>query len=260
MVDNETLRKMSRNLVAEPEDYMHSFRKNLYMYIDRKDISLQEVAELADLPVGTLKTFMYGDASECRLSTAVKLARVFHVSVDELVGAGTISPQTCETLQIIRQLPESFTHFVRWTTHFHYDMLSEGKVTVRAIEIMTPEVDVNGNLKMTNNFDVVDIADLTDDISPKIFMGIRIVNNLYAPNYYEGNILLLANDRQARQGEHVVVCTGSNNMWLLRRGDAGSSRKDGKPGEYFSLRDGKKRATDDDSLLVVGYVVKVVEG
>lgn len=252
MVDNETLRKMSRDLVGEPDNYMHSFRKNLYMYIDRKDISLQEVAELADLPVGTLKTFMYGNATDCRLSTAVKLARVFNVSVDELVGCGTISRQTCESLQIIRQLPESFTHFVRWATHFHYDMLSQGKVTSRAIEIMNPEVDNNGNLKMTNNFDVVDVADLTDDISPKVFMGIRIVNDMFAPNYYEGNILLVANDRNARPGEHVIVCTGSNNMWILKRGNNSKA-------EYFSIRDGKKRATDDDALLVVGYVVKVVE-
>lgn len=251
MVDNETLRKMSRDLVAEPDDYMHSFRKNLYMYIDRKDINLQEVAELADMPVGTLKTFLYGDAADCHLSTAIKLAKVFRVSVDELVGSGTISPQTCETLQIIRQLPESFTHFVRWTTHFHYDMLREGKVTSRAIEIMNPEVDDNGNLKMTNNFDVVDIQDLTDDISPKIFMGIRIVNDMYAPMYYTGDILLIANDRNARPKENVIICTGSNNMWILRREEDSDKKV-----TYYSVRDGKPRATGDNNLLIVGYVVK----
>lgn len=255
MVDDQSLREMSCKLKAEPDDFIHSFRQNLFMYIEHKHITLNEVAELADIPVSSLKTFMYGDSKDCHLSNAVKLAKVFHVSVDELVGCGTISPQTCNTLQTIRQLPASFTHFIRWATHYHYEMLKSEKVSKRAIEVMLAECGDNGNLQMTTNYDIMDISDLNDDIRPKIFMGIRIPCEHYEPHYYQDSILLLANDRNARQTENVVVSTGDC-MWILKRREEIEDGK--KVVNYYSIRDGRKRATENEIKLVMGYVVKVV--
>lgn len=245
---------MSRDLQSDPDDYMHSFRKNLFMYIERKDITLAEVAEAADISVSTLKTFLYGDSSDCHLSNAIKLARVFNVSVDELVGCGTISPETRESLQIIRQLPESFTSFVRWTTRYHYNMLTSHKVSKKAIEIMNPEFE-NGNLVATNKFDLVDISDLNDDIRPKAFMGIRIPCDNYAPNYYKGEILILANDRLARPSENIFITIGGN-LFIVKRSEELIDRT--KKIIYHGIRDNRK-LVDDDACMVLGYVVKTIQ-
>ena len=254
MLDDKEMRKLSCNLISEPMDYMHSFRENIRMYIDRKEITLAEISELADLPESTLKTFVYGKSADCHLSTAIKLAKVFRVSIDELVGAGTISPQTCESLQTVRLLPESFTHFVRWSIHFHYDMLMKQKVTIRSVEIMKAKIGDNGNLKMTNNMDIMDISDLNDDIRPSIFMGIRIPSDLYAPNFFENDVLFIANDREPRETDMVVVCF-ADNMYIF------NEKKeiiDGKKKKvYYSIRDGRKRATEDEINLVIGYIVHV---
>lgn len=257
MLDNNHLRKLSRDLISEPDDFMHSFRKNLFMYIERKDITLAEVAEAADIPFSTLRAFLYGDSKDCHLSTAVKLARVLCVSVDELVGSGTISPQTCESLQLVRQLPESFTHFVRWSIHFHYDMLTSEKVSQKAIEVMMAECADNGNLKMTNDLEIMDVSDLNDDIRPKVFMGIRIPCDHYAPHYFAGDILLIANDRSARNDERVVIVVGDN-MWILRRKEELVNGE--KKVNYYSIRDGRLRTSEDRASLVIGYVAKTVHG
>ena len=90
-MENEKLKKISLNLCADKHDYMKSFRKNVDMYISEKDITLREVAEMADMPFDTLKNFLYKDSADCKLSTAVKLARAFNVSIDELIGAETIN-------------------------------------------------------------------------------------------------------------------------------------------------------------------------
>lgn len=103
MVDKKILRRLSKDLVANPENYIDSFRKNLFMYVDRKDITLSELAEEADISVSTLRSFMYGDSTDCHVSTVVKLAKALGVSCDELLGAGTISSQTCEALQLMSQ-------------------------------------------------------------------------------------------------------------------------------------------------------------
>lgn len=255
MMDKNEMRALSANLRNDPENYMTSFRENVRMYVDQKDITIEEIAERADLPSSTLKSFLYGRTKDCSLSSAIKLAKVFSVSVDELVGCGTISPQTCESLQIVRTLPESFTHFVRWAIHYHKDMLENNQVSDKAIEVMLAEESPDGNFKMTNNFDIIDISELNKDLLPKIFMGIKIPSDRFAPKYFESEILLIANDRVARPTEPVVVCT-DDNMWLLYRRE---EKIDGKVVvNYYSIRDNKLRTTEDRIQMTLGYVAKAI--
>lgn len=250
MMNMKELKALSSRLISEPEDYMHSFRRNVSLYIDQKEITLQEVAELADISVSTLKSFLYGGSKDCNLSTAIKLARVFNVSVDELVGSGTIPPQTCNSLQTMRKLPDSFTHFVRWCINYHYDNINRHNMTERAIEVMQPTLGDGGTLQLTNHMKLLDISDLNDNIRPKIFMGIRIPNDMYAPIYFEGDILLIANDRNPFPNEIFIFST-ADNMWLLKRQDKNNMIT------YNSIRDGRVIAKEKDIEHILGYVVKV---
>ena len=111
---NELLKKLSMNLCADKHNYMKSFRKNVDMYISEKDITLREVAEMADMPFDTLKNFLYKDSADCKLSTSVKLARAFNVSIDELIGAETINEVSRESISICRNLPDNALYLIRW--------------------------------------------------------------------------------------------------------------------------------------------------
>lgn len=255
MLDAQNLRKLSCKLTAEPDDYMHSFRRNLDVYIDQKEITLAEIAEQADIPVNTLKSLVYGDSKDCHISTAIKLARVLHISVDELIGAGTISPQTCESIQLVRMLPESFTHFVRWAIHYHYDLLNNKKVSEKSVELMYPDVAENGNIIMTNNFDVADISDFPEEILRKIFMGIEIPCDNYAPHYFAGDRVFIANDRNARESETVIICC-ADMMWFVKRKEETVNGE--KKVNYYSIRDGRFFACEDEIQFVLGYIVKKV--
>lgn len=255
MLEKKQLRKLSKNLVSDPDNYMSSFRRNLYMYVEQKDITLAEIADEADISLSTLRSLLYGEAKDCHVSTIVNLAKALNISCDELLGSGTISPQTCESLQLVRQLPESFTHFVRWAIHFHYKKLTKGEVTERAIEIMHPICASNGNLKMTNIFEVMDISHFSNEIRPKVFMGVQIPCGHYVPYYYPGDILLIANDRSADRNEHILVTVGEY-MWIVNRRDEIEHGK--KVENFYSLRDERKRASGDDIGIVIGYVAGVI--
>jgi len=257
MLDSKSLKALSSKLISEPDNYMHSFRRNLSVYIDQKEITLQEVAERADISLSTLKSFLYGGSKDCTLSLAVRLARVFGISLDEMVGAGTLSLQTLESLQILRTLPESFTHFIRWEIHFHQNALQSAKVSDKAIEVMRPTVGESGNMNLSNDMEIMDISYLGEAIKPKVFMGIRIPNDLYAPKFFEGDILLMANDRKPLAGEKVVISYGRN-LWILECKYVmdGNKRVNG----YFSIRDGKMRAKQDQVQYIIGYIVKVEHG
>lgn len=255
MLDGKSLRKLSKNLVSNPDDYMSSFRKNLFMYIEQKDISLADVADAADISLSTLRSLLYGEAKDCHVSTIVSLAKALNISCDELLGAGTISPQTCESLQLIRQLPESFTHFVRWAIHYHYNKLTSKEITSRSIEVMNVICCDNGNLKVTNDYDIIDISNLGDDVRPKIFMGVRIPCDHYVPDYYPGDILLLANDRSSQRSEHVLVTVGDY-LWIVNRRE--EFENGAKTDNFYSLRDNRKLAKNDDVGIIVGYVADVI--
>lgn len=254
MLEKKSLRKLSKNLISNPDDYMSSFRKNMFMYIDQKDISLAEIADAADISVSTLRSLVYGDAKDCHVSTIVALAKALNVSCDELLGAGTISPQTCESLQMVRQLPESFTHFVRWAIHYHFEKHMAGEVTSRSIEVMSPICSDNGNLKTTNDFDIVDISDVSKEILPKVFMGVRIPCQHYVPDYFPGDILLIANDRSSKRREHVLVTVGEY-MWIVDRREEFENGK--KVDNFYSVRDSRKRKSDEVGI-VIGYVAGVI--
>lgn len=260
MINAKTLSLLSSNLVSEPDNYMHSFRQNLYMYMSQKDITLSELSDQADIPISTLKTLMYGNAKDCYISTAVKLAYVFNVSVDELIGSGTIPAKTCESLQLMRTLPDSFKHFIRWIIHFHKDTLFSNPVKEKMVEIMYVDTCERGNLKLSSHLDVVDISDFDPSIRTKIFMGVVIPSNSYEPTYFEGDTLFIANDRAPRENENVLICI-SNNIWIVRARKEHKSETDKEViTRYYGIRDNRPFADENMVQAVMGYVVKVERG
>lgn len=234
---------------------MKSFRTNLRTYVDEKDISLENISEQANISVETLKTLLYGKSNDCKLSTAVALARALEISIDELVGAGTIDPMVCESIQITRNLPDMLVYFLRWAIRYHEKMLKEHKITTKAINVMQPEFTSAGNLVLTNNFDLVDFPNLPDAISYKVFMGFRIPSDTYMPAFAEGDILLLANDRNPLQNETVLVSSKGYAKIVKRK----EEYVDGcKVAKYYSIRNNSFLTTEADADDIIGYVAKTI--
>ena len=254
-MDAKLLNQLTRTMEANPADYMVSFRENLRKYIDHKEISLSDIAEEAGLSSETLKSLVYGDSKDCKLSTVVALARALHISVDELVGCGTISPVMCESIAITRNLPSNFVHFVRWAIRYHERCIHEAKVSKKAVNIMIAEETGEHNITINNNFELMDISDLSDMIRPKIFMGIRIPNDNYMPLVSEGSVLLLANDRKPLPSENVVVISGGF-LWIVKREE--EKTPNGTKVYYRSPRDSRYRYDADEIEDILGYVAKII--
>lgn len=254
-MDNQLLKELSKNLVAEPTDYMKSLRQNLSMYLENKKISLASIAEAANISQDTLKTLLYGKSNDCKLSTVIALSRALGVSIDELVGAGTLEPLSCESIQITRNLPDHLVYFIRWAIRYHEKQIESNKITSKAINVMTLDCSNNGNLMMTNNFDLCDFKELENFVSYKVFMGIKIPCENYMPVLSAGDVLLLANDRNPLQNEMVVVVTGNYAKIVRRKEEIVNGKKTAR---YYSIRNNQFLANENMIDEVIGYVVKVV--
>lgn len=250
-MQNEKLKKMSLNLCADKHDYMKSFRKNVDMYISEKDITLREVAEIAGMPFDTLKNFLYKDSSDCKLSTAVKLARALNVSIDELIGAETINEVSRESIAICRNLPENAVYLIRWYIRYIDSLNKENEPHRRYVSIMELECNHNGNLKITTNYRHIDITNIGEEYRSKVFFGITMPCEHYMPIYSPYDILLIANDRNAKINENALIRIDGNLFLAKRKVENGSAK-------YYSIRDGKFRINEDDVDDVVGYIVGVL--
>ena len=248
---NEKLKKMSLNLCASKHDYMKSFRKNVDMYISEKDITLREVAEIADMPFDTLKNFLYKDSADCKLSTAVKLARAFNVSVDELIGAETINEVSRESIAICRNLPDNALYLIRWYIRYIDSLNKKNEPHRRYVSVMELECNHNGNLKITTNYRHIDITEICEEYRSKVFFGITMPCEHYMPTYSPYDILLIANDRNA-QGKENSLLRIDKNLYIARRNVENGVAK------YYSIRDGKFRINESDVDEVIGYIAHVI--
>lgn len=235
----------------KPVNYIDTFRRNLDALMAQHDYTIKETAELADISFDTFKTFLYDkEARDCRLSTAIKLAKAFHLSIDELVGAGTFKPEGLESIKAYRTLPEGSKRFLDWHIR-NQKFLHEKHGDRKLVNVMLPLCANNGNMKQTNDYEIMDITHLGDDLAYKIFLGIKIPCLHYLPHYTEGDVLLIANDRDAMRGENTVVMFNDNLVIINRKFEFGKEN-------YYSLRDGKLRPVDPDQVQIIGYVAKII--
>lgn len=248
---NERLKEISMNLCSDKNNYMRSFRKNIDMYVSDKDITLRAISETADMPFETLKNFLYKDSADCKLSTAIKLARALNVSVDELVGSETIPKSTLESIRMCRDLPENDLYLVRWFIRYLAQLNENTDRSKRYVSVMLLEPDNNGDLKMTTNYKKVEISDLDEPAKSKIFFGVSLNCDNYMPHYSPYDTLLIANDRPPKLSEKCLIRSGEYLFIARRKIENGIAK-------YYSIRDEKYRIDEENITELVGYIAATI--
>ena len=247
MMNKEKLKKISRNLSANSNDFMSAFRKNMFMYLEEKDITIKDISEESDIPFSTLNTFLYGDSKDIKLSTAVKLAKALNVSIDELIGAETINEVSRESISICRNLPDNAVYLIRWYIRYIDSLNKKNEPHRRYVSIMELECNHNGNLKMTTNYRHIDITDIGEEYRSKVFFGITMPCDNYMPIYSPYDILLVANDREPYYNENSLLRIDGQ-LRIAKR------KVENNIAKYYSIRDGKFRINENDVDEVIGYI------
>ena len=250
MAQDKKFKNISKNFVTDDTDYMTAFRHNVLLYIADSDITINDLAEWSGLSVDTLKSFVYKGSKDCKLSTAVALAKALDVSIDELVGASTVNPITRENIAICRNLPDNALYLIRWFIK-HQQALSDAHPKgQRFISVMRVKCSSNGNLKLTNDYEQLEITPLNKEITCKTFFGIKLPCEHYMPHYSPYDILLIANDRPPMFDEDSIIVIDGSMHIARRKVECGIAK-------YYSIRDRKYRIDEKDVDEVVGYICDV---
>ena len=67
--------------------------ERLRQLTNEKGWSLQQLAEISDLPLETVRNIYYGKTPDPKISTVMKLANSFHLTVNCLMGQCSHTPQ-----------------------------------------------------------------------------------------------------------------------------------------------------------------------
>lgn len=249
MMQKELLAEIAQKLVTQKgnETYMDCLRKNLDIYMENK-ITLRKIAEEAGIPEDTLNTIKHGKTKDCKASTLLAIASALQVTVDELTG--NIDGNLLKTFRTYEQLPERSKRLIDWhICDQKYKM--EKHETQKFVSVMNAVCGGDGNLKRTHDYETYELSNMPNDISCKVFFGIKIPCTHYMPHFMQGDILLIANDRNALKDEITVVVI-ENSIFLTRR-------KIEKNGEvnYYGLRDNIFKSTSNSTVRVLGYVACV---
>lgn len=248
---NTSVGKKCGKKTEKQENYITEFRHNIEREMAQRDWTIRETAEQSDMSFETLKNFLYDkEAKDCRLSTAIKLARAFGVGIDELVSAGTYKDEAIKYIKMYRDLPDSSKALINWHVQ-EQTFLHTAHSHEKYINIMNPVCINNGNLKKTNDYDQMNIANIGEELLHKVFFGIRIPCDHYLPHYLRGDVLLIANDRDPMRGENSIVIINGNIVITKRVVENGIEK-------YYGIRDGHFRVQDPDHANVIGYIAKVI--
>lgn len=248
---NEKTKILDENLVSNPTNFIDSFRKNIFHLMEFHDLSIRELSEKADMSFETLKSFLYGDSKDCKLSTAVKIAKAFNISIDELVGAETLNAYTAESIAICRKLPDYVVYLIRSFIRHQYKIHSKFDENSINIPVYIPQCQ-NGYLQTTNITETVCIDHLTDGLKSRICLGLKIPCEHYEPFYMPDEIILLAADRDGQHNERCVVSYKGHffltkKVFYIENGQ--------KKFKYVSLMDENRVILPSDIDEKMGYVV-----
>lgn len=228
--------------------HIKCLQTNVFEYLKESDNTIRSLSDESGLSHSTLLTLLYGTQKDCKLSTAITLAKTLGISVDELVGAGTIPEITLQNMRVCRTLPPNSLYLVRWFIKHQktlYDRdLSNNK---RIISVMETLCTNDGILKVTNNYSQIDISNLDPDKRNKVFFGIHLRCDFLMPFYSPYDIILIADDRKPLPREHVVVLIG-NNLFIAKQ----------ENDKLYGLRDDKYRANVSEVSEVIGYITGVI--
>ena len=251
-MENDKNKNIYLSLVSNHDNYMSSLRDNIGLLRTEKKWSVRVLAENAGLSEDTLNSFLKGTSKDCNLSTVVKLAKALGVTIDELVGAGTMSDGTRECVSKCRVMPQHFVDLARAYIRHIYKLFQKTESKEPRL-IMLPECR-RGHLQTTNVTTEIDISHLSKSTISRVAHGLRIPCDHYEPYFLKDEIILLAVDRDGQDGEICVISNDGEYYIVRKKMYIKDGQKKWKYMSLFTEKEFLKEEIEDKLGYVVGYL------
>ena len=240
----------SENFMTNQDNYMNAFRNNVERYAKEHRLTIRSISEMADVSFSTLNSFLYGNVKDCKLSTAIKLARAFDVTLDELVGAGTMKEEERESLNIVRSYPERTKYIVRWLLKYHKRIMEE-HIGEKYIHMLKPKLQKGEGIYFASSFEILNITSVRAQVAEKTFMAMQLPGNAYMPKYAPEDILLIGKEGYGESNVDYIVVY-NHKIYLTKKCTLENEKY------YVDIANTLFRIPMGAEERVIGYVVGVL--
>lgn len=155
-----------------------------------KGISKDELAEMCDLPVETIRNIYYGKTPDPKVSTVMKISKALSISVNCLMGECSHSAEERALLQYFRSCGHHGRSVILLSAKNEALTAKEERESTdkHAIPCLIPHGDMQQGI-FYDNCEVADIYTAKEEA----YVAIMMSNNDHIPTYCKGDILLIAN-------------------------------------------------------------------
>lgn len=177
---------------------------NLRAAMQMRDITLNQLAEEADIPLETLRNIYYGKVKDTKVSTLLKLAKTLNVSVDWLAGNGVLTEKEREIISNYRTCGAHGKSLIELVSKF--EAMAAFRERTKEGSHVIPRLVPIGHITdgiLYNSCNTLEM-ETTNDLA---YLGIEITTNNFAPAYCKDDVILLEN-RFPEDGERAVFFDG----------------------------------------------------
>lgn len=178
--------------------------ERLRQLTNEKGWSLQQLAEISDLPLETVRNIYYGKTPDPKISTVMKLAKSFNLTVNCLMGQCSHTPQERAILINYRNCGKHGKSIIELISK--YEASAMKKEREKDGRHMIPCIVPEGTVSHGIIYDMCETVEIETDVKDA-YIAIRMVTNDLAPTYCKGDILLFEN-RFPKHGERAAFYKG----------------------------------------------------
>lgn len=171
--------------------------ERLRTLLAERKLSIQEYAEMCDLPVETIRNIYYGKSNDPKLSTAVKMASALNLSVNCLMGQCMHTKEERAILQCYRNSGRHGKAIIELVAKYEAGAMKAEREAKERHKI--PCIVPHGDLRKGILYDTCETVEAETSIIDA-YVAIQMTNNDFAPVFCKHDILLFEN-RFPRHGE-----------------------------------------------------------
>ncbi len=174
--------------------------KRLKSILNSRHLSIDDFAEMCDLPVETVKNVYYGRTIDPKISTVMKMAKALNTSVNCLMGQCSHTLEERVLLQHYRMCGNHGKSLIALTAKYEALSAKEERDSLvkHKIPCLIPQKDIHYGIDY-NDCKVIEIETTKEEA----YVSIQMMTNELVPVYCKGDVLLVEN-RFPRHNEYGV--------------------------------------------------------
>lgn len=158
--------------------------------LNTRQISLQQLADMSDLPLETVRNVYYGRAADPKISTVMKMAKALNMSVNCFMGQCSHTASERALLQHYRMCGNHGKSIIELVAKYEaLSMKAERDATDKhSIPCLVPHGDIRKGI-VYDNCETISVETSVKEA----YVAIQMTSNDLLPKYCKGDILLFEN-------------------------------------------------------------------